>query len=582
VVDGSNAYNWRPVPLWPGIDEPMQDFGGLQIPQRLMEAFQERGITQPSGIQSLAMPKLALGEHVVIHAPTGGGKTLAYLLPMLARLQPTLHVGLQALILVPTPELALQITREVRWLFEALCGPERVCWFNPQVPRELGCEVLLSRRSMWDAMRKDTAIIVSTPGIILEELKSLEYEARKFTETLAYFFCGNLNCILLDEVDAMFPVTGSNPRNVRRGAAEQVVDFLFDVIRNRYRNRAVQMVCASATANSHKVNKTLTRILASKWRKRRDVARRQTPVLVQHGARVDDLQVGPQAGGSWVEVPKCITHCLTPTSDEDQEDRFGMERLEIAARIIEKLEGTVLVFVPERVKLDTMVVFLREKGLTGACKYRAAVGLGQDIEQLADESLAGNRVARKKGTPPLAQEGGSEYALRRGRELVEGLAKGERRILVAKADTVRGMDLQEVRHVVLLYFPAMAMDYMHLAGRTGRMGRAGNVISIVSPMEKHTICSVVEVRLGIRFHAWDVEAGRAIGVAGSAETPDVPGEDGSDAASPAQESDAAGAAAASEESTESADEEALGASTSGADTPDASESQSVADFLLGN
>ena len=93
------ATNTRNLTLWPGITAPchgvggvkmrfsrvedtLVDFGGLPIPQRLADAFTERGIVQPSDIQEMVMPKLSNGEHIIIHAPTGGGKTLSYLLPM--------------------------------------------------------------------------------------------------------------------------------------------------------------------------------------------------------------------------------------------------------------------------------------------------------------------------------------------------------------------------------------------------------------------------------------------------------------------------------------------------------------------
>ncbi|CAE7226114.1 unnamed protein product [Symbiodinium microadriaticum] len=133
--------NTREVELWPGIPDPMVDFGGLPIPQRLADAFTERGILQPSSIQELVMPKLAKGEHIILHAPTGSGKTLAYLLPILARLQPTMHVGAQAIIFVPTPELALQVTRELKWLIYVLAGgSDGTCWFNPQVPQGFSCD----------------------------------------------------------------------------------------------------------------------------------------------------------------------------------------------------------------------------------------------------------------------------------------------------------------------------------------------------------------------------------------------------------------------------------------------------------
>ncbi|CAE8646754.1 unnamed protein product [Polarella glacialis] len=314
-----NVMGRRTLSLWPGIEDALEDFAGLPIPKRLADAFTERGILKGSPIQEASMSKIKDGKHVIIHSPTGSGKTLAYLLPVLARLQPTMHVGAQVLILVPTPELALQITRELRWLVQVLCGFQGVCWFNPQVPQELACEVLLSRSGLWECIRKDTAIVITTPSIIVSELRSLQWEARKFSETLAYFMGSNMSAVIMDEVDALCPGEVKGRRKQQFGASEQVLDYVFDVVRSRYRNRPVQMVSASATANGKKaassalcfffadrvgyvskqmqtysslsgafrfaleVSRVLERILAKKYVKRRDMAYKLKPELVQQG-----------------------------------------------------------------------------------------------------------------------------------------------------------------------------------------------------------------------------------------------------------------------------------------------------------
>ncbi|CAK9057279.1 DEAD-box ATP-dependent RNA helicase CshE [Durusdinium trenchii] len=253
----ANARNTRKFELWPGISDTMVDFGGLPIPQRLADAFTERGIVEPSPIQETpqVMPKLARGEHVIIHAPTGGGKTLGYLLPLLARLQPTMHVGLQALLFVPTAELALQVGRELKWLIYVLAGgAEGMCWFNPQVPQEIACQVLLSRSNLWDAVRQDASIMVTTPGLIRSELQMLKWEARRFSETLKLFLASNLHTIITDEVDALTPLQSTVAKGPEKvGAAERVSAFVLDEVRSRYRNRPVQLVVSSATANSRKV-----------------------------------------------------------------------------------------------------------------------------------------------------------------------------------------------------------------------------------------------------------------------------------------------------------------------------------------
>lgn len=505
----------RRLPLWPGIGDVLEEFGGLPVPKRLKDALSERGISAAVEIQATVMPRVVAGDSVVIHAPTGGGKTLAYLLPLLARLQPTIHIGMQVLILVPTAELALQITRELRWLIEVLSGPERVCWFNPQVPRELACEVLLSRSGLWDAIRKDTAVLVSTPALILAEVVALRWESKKFNETLAYFAASNLNAIVFDEADVLFPAL---PRrrswsDAKMGAAEKVTEHIIDVIRRRYRNRPLQFICASATANVAKVRNAMRRLLEKKWPKRRDVSRRQVPVLMQHGARVDPTLKRERDGSqSQLIIPQTIVHAAAILAS-DQEDRFSLERLRMTAAIVCKLEGTVLVFVPEKVKLDAAVAVLREAGVEDTFKLRSLVGLNEELDRSkkTDERLLDETTISKRREPPRRQDAGrAAFALQRSQELVETLAKGQRRVLVAKSDTGRGVDLEDVQYVVMVRLPSKATEYVHLAGRTGRMGRGGTVITLMSPAELDQVLPRVEGRLGIKFDDWDVEAGKAV------------------------------------------------------------------------
>eukprot|EP00931_Biecheleriopsis_adriatica_P089962 TRINITY_DN64016_c0_g1_i1.p1 TRINITY_DN64016_c0_g1~~TRINITY_DN64016_c0_g1_i1.p1 ORF type:complete len:648 (+),score=130.91 TRINITY_DN64016_c0_g1_i1:41-1984(+) len=506
----------RQVTLWPGIDDTQVDFGGLQIPKRLSDAFIERGIAKAAPIQELVLSRAAHGEHVIIHAPTGGGKTLSYLLPMLARLQPTMHVGAQALVFVPTPELALQVTRELQWLIKALCGSDGVCWFNPQVPQELACQVLLSRSTLWDAIRQDTAILVTTPGLVLSELKSLKNESRRFQETLSYFLGSNVHCLIADEIDALTPGPKKGTNFIKTGAVEQVMNYVNDVVRFRYRNRPVQLITASATANGKKVASMLERVLARKWPKRRDAARRELPVLIQHRELVARVAAPPGKTRdhlSHVAMPRGITHALALMEHEDLRDIMGKARFELILRIVVNLRrrGNVIVFVPERVKLDAMVIALHQAGIEEACKYRSEVGLGQSTQELADPSLEDTRTVRtnpnKRGLP-AEQNSDPSAVLQKSEDFVAEIAKGERRVLVAKMDSGRGIDLQDVEYVVLFDKMGSAGDYLHLAGRTGRMGKTGTAITIMTEKEREAIAERIEARLNIKFEEWDVDSGR--------------------------------------------------------------------------
>jgi ATP-dependent RNA helicase DeaD len=128
-----------------------------QLPPHIAEAAQRAGWTTLMPVQVRAIPYLLDGQDVMIQARTGSGKTGAFLLPMLERLDPS-KAACQALILVPTRELAHQVWHEA----EVLCGNSGLrtvavyggVGYGPQI----------------DALKAGAHIVVGTPGRILDHL----------------------------------------------------------------------------------------------------------------------------------------------------------------------------------------------------------------------------------------------------------------------------------------------------------------------------------------------------------------------------------------------------------------------------
>ena len=96
----------------------MSTFKDLGVPAHLAAALEKRGIKEPTPIQEALIPAAATGENLIGAAPTGTGKTFAYLLPALTRIDPSLR-AVQILILAPTHELAVQIADTARTLVQA-------------------------------------------------------------------------------------------------------------------------------------------------------------------------------------------------------------------------------------------------------------------------------------------------------------------------------------------------------------------------------------------------------------------------------------------------------------------------------
>jgi len=157
---------------------PLPDVTLEQLPERLREAVARTDWTVLMPVQARAIPCLLAARDMMIQARTGSGKTGAFLLPMLERLDPE-HPYCQALVLVPTRELARQVCRDAEVLCSA-AGFRTVAvyggvGYGPQI----------------DALRGGAHIVVGTPGRVLDHLLKRT------------FSLDHLEMLIFDEADRM-------------------------------------------------------------------------------------------------------------------------------------------------------------------------------------------------------------------------------------------------------------------------------------------------------------------------------------------------------------------------------------------
>ncbi len=134
-----------------------KSFEELGLSADLTRALKENGFEEPFPIQEAAIPLILQGKDVVGQAHTGTGKTAAFGLPILSRIRPDGPV--QALILAPTRELAVQVTNEIH-RFAKYTGIRLVSIYGGQ-----------SINIQHDKLRRGVQIIVATPGRLIDHIK---------------------------------------------------------------------------------------------------------------------------------------------------------------------------------------------------------------------------------------------------------------------------------------------------------------------------------------------------------------------------------------------------------------------------
>ena len=154
-------------------------FDELNIDERILRAIEDMGFEETSPIQTQAIPAVCEGIDVVGQAQTGTGKTAAYTIPMLMKIDPQIKKP-QAIVLCPTRELAVQVAEEIRKLAKYMSDIK-------VLPVYGGQEIVRQIKSL----KTGVQIIVGTPGRVMDHMrrKTVKFDS--------------VSMVILDEADEM-------------------------------------------------------------------------------------------------------------------------------------------------------------------------------------------------------------------------------------------------------------------------------------------------------------------------------------------------------------------------------------------
>ena len=155
---------------------PFESFG---LSEATMRAIHNKGYEVSTPVQAGCIPPMLAGKDVIAKAPTGTGKTMAFGIPIIERIDPESE-AVQAVILAPTRELAMQITEEMREVAVCHEGVRLVCLYGGQ---PIGKQI--------NALKRRPQIVVATPGRLSDHMK-------RRTVVL-----NEVSTVVLDEADRM-------------------------------------------------------------------------------------------------------------------------------------------------------------------------------------------------------------------------------------------------------------------------------------------------------------------------------------------------------------------------------------------
>ena len=153
-------------------------FGEIEVPATIARAIEQMGFVTPTEVQARAIPPLRRGEDLIGQAQTGTGKTAAFGIPIVEKIEPSsMHV--QALVLTPTRELCVQVTDEIARLGQ-FRGVRTVAIYGGS-----------SMDKQIEGLKRGAQVVIGTPGRVLDLIRRGELRLDR------------VNTVILDEADRM-------------------------------------------------------------------------------------------------------------------------------------------------------------------------------------------------------------------------------------------------------------------------------------------------------------------------------------------------------------------------------------------
>lgn len=356
------------------------DFESLKVSPEILRAVHELGYKEATSIQKRSIPIILSDRDVVGHSQTGTGKTAAFGIPAIDKIEKNSNGLPQVLVLCPTRELAVQIVQELRRF--AKYKQVRV------LPIYGGQSIDLQINSL----KGGVDIVVGTPGRIMDHMNRRTLKLH------------NLKMVILDEADEM----------LNMGFRDDIETILKDVPQDR------QTLLFSATM-SKEIMSITSQYLTD-------------PVLVKV---VQKSMTLPNIKQYMYDIPKGA-------------------KFEVLTRLLDfHNPKRSMIFCNTKKMVDVLAEELRARG-----HYVEA--LHGDMKQFARN------------------------------QVMETFKKGRVSILIATDVAARGLDIDNVEYVINFDLPQDLEYYVHRIGRTGRIGRDGTSLTLISGTKEFLDIKAIE------------------------------------------------------------------------------------------
>lgn len=445
-------------PLFYAQTSPRQ--AGLCLP--LVTALRQLRIGRLTELQGALIPLLLQGKHVIAHAETGTGKSFGIALAIANRiLQGSINYRLHTLILVPTEELALQYDKWLRHF--GGCTSQIVQAAVDGVP----LEAQLARLH-----NVHPHVLVGTP----QRLADIN---RLSPTILGEKLRRKVDCVVLDEADLILSTKVRVGRQTLTGA--NLVDRLF---RSQRDEVPAQLVAASATIDG------VTAQTLNAWA-RNDKAVRLTSSFVEHAIPATILfHFFSETRGR--PLPKVLELILRLICKQTAHPRvLLLTEASQVAEVSRLLREEIQPNAPEAAPLLNRRVHEKGRHGVGDAEQRYFADVLHSCRAEAS-TAAPAAVASPYNTRPwqITRERGGVYI--KNNSTLSLFNEGRLLIGVGSFEMSRGLHVRGVTHVVLYGACPSPSHFVHCAGRTGRMGAEGDVITLFPRSSGRAVQQVCE------------------------------------------------------------------------------------------